>query len=47
LFVAETSAVTPEAEPVPQVPVETCFTVSTIAKIIAIVVAVILILRKW
>jgi outer membrane protein assembly factor BamB len=44
--VEEAPAATPEPTPVPQAPVETYFTVSTIAIIIAIAVAVVLLLRK-
>jgi hypothetical protein len=46
VFVEEAPAATPEPTPVPQAPVETYFTVSTIAIIVAIAVAVILLLRK-
>jgi hypothetical protein len=44
--VEEAPVATPEPTPVPQAPVETYFTVSTIAIIIAIAVAVVLLLRK-
>jgi outer membrane protein assembly factor BamB len=46
LYVEEAPPATPEPTPVPQAPVETYFTVSTIAIIIAIAIAVLLILRK-
>jgi hypothetical protein len=44
--VEEAPVATPEPTPVPQAPVETYFTVSTIAIIAAIAVAVVLLLRK-
>jgi hypothetical protein len=44
--VEEAPVATPEPTPVPQAPVETYFTVSTIAIIVAIAVAVVLLLRK-
>jgi outer membrane protein assembly factor BamB len=44
--VEEAPAATPEPTPVPQAPVETYFTVSTIAIIAAVAVAVVLLLRK-
>jgi hypothetical protein len=44
--VEEAPAATPEPTPVPQAPVETYFTASTIAIIIAIAIVGILILRK-
>jgi hypothetical protein len=46
LTVDEAPPATPEPTPVPQAPVETYFTVSTIAIIIAIVIVGILLLRK-
>jgi hypothetical protein len=46
LFVDEAPVVTPEPTPVPQAPVETYFTVSTIALIVAIAIVAFLILRK-
>ena len=45
-FTAVEPAVTPEPTPVPQAPVETYLTVSTLAIIIAIVIVAILLLRK-
>jgi len=44
--VEEAPAVTPEPTPVPQAPVETYFTASTIAIIVAIAIVGILLLRK-
>jgi hypothetical protein len=44
--VAEAPQAIPEPTPVPQAPVETYFTVSTIAIIAAIAIAVVLLLRK-
>jgi hypothetical protein len=46
LYASEATQPTPEPTPVPQAPVETYFTVSTIAIIAAIAVAVVLLLRK-
>lgn len=46
VYVEEAPVVTPEPTPVPQAPVETYFTVSTIAIIVAIVVVGVLLLRK-
>jgi hypothetical protein len=45
-FVEEAPAATPEPTPVAQAPVETYFTVSTIAIIVAIAIVGVLILRK-
>lgn len=46
IYVEEAPPATPEATPTPQAPVETYFAISTIAIIIAIAVAVVLLLRK-
>jgi hypothetical protein len=46
LYMTEAPAATPEPTPVPQAPVETYFTVSTIAIIIAIAIVGILLFRK-